>query len=66
MCGRYALYGPISRHRKNRPIDELPERYPDLVDAIDMRPIRFQDRSDRCEGDSQHSGGALARVLVTG
>jgi putative SOS response-associated peptidase YedK len=41
MCGRYALYGPISRHRKNRPIDELPEWYPGLVDAINARPMRF-------------------------
>jgi hypothetical protein len=41
MCGRYALYGPISRHRKNRPIDELPEWYPGLVDSINARPMRF-------------------------
>jgi hypothetical protein len=41
MCGRYALYGPISRHRKNRPIDEPPEWYPGLVDAINARPMRF-------------------------
>jgi hypothetical protein len=41
MCGRYALYGPISRHRKNRPIDEGPEWYPGLVDAINARPMRF-------------------------
>jgi putative SOS response-associated peptidase YedK len=41
MCGRYALYGPISRHRKNQPIDELPEWYPGLVDAINARLMRF-------------------------
>jgi len=41
MCGRYALHGPISRHRKNRPIDELPEWYPGLVDRINARPMRF-------------------------
>jgi putative SOS response-associated peptidase YedK len=41
VCGRYALVGPISRHRKSRPIDELLEWYPGLVDAIDARPMRF-------------------------
>jgi len=40
MCGRYALYGPISRHRKKRPIDQLPEWYPGLVEAINARPMR--------------------------
>ena len=28
MYGPCALYGPISRHRKNSPIDELPDWYP--------------------------------------
>jgi putative SOS response-associated peptidase YedK len=41
MCGRYALYRPISRHRKNRPTGELPEWYPGLVDSINARPMRF-------------------------
>ena len=41
MCGRYALYGPLSRHRNNRPVDELPEWYPGLVDTINARAMRF-------------------------
>ncbi len=41
MCGRYALYGPISRHRKNKPVDDLPDWYPSLVDAINVRVMRF-------------------------
>jgi putative SOS response-associated peptidase YedK len=41
MCGRYALYGPISRHRKNRPADDLPDWYSSLVDTINSRPMRF-------------------------
>ena len=41
MCGRYALYGPISRHRKSRPDEELPDWYPTLVDAVNARPMRF-------------------------
>jgi putative SOS response-associated peptidase YedK len=41
MCGRYALYGPISRHRKNKPVDDLPEWYPSLVDHLNARPMRF-------------------------
>jgi putative SOS response-associated peptidase YedK len=41
MCGRYALYGPVSRHRANRPIDELPDWYVELVAAINARPMRF-------------------------
>jgi hypothetical protein len=41
MCGRYALYGPISRHRNNRLADELPEWYAGLVDAINARSMRF-------------------------
>jgi len=41
MCGRYALYGPISRHRKNRPDVDVPEWYSALADAINARPMRF-------------------------
>jgi putative SOS response-associated peptidase YedK len=41
MCGRYALHGPISRHRANRPVDEPPEWYSALVDTINARPMRF-------------------------
>jgi len=41
MCGRYALYGPIFRHRKNKPVDDLPDWYPSLVDTINARPMRF-------------------------
>ena len=41
MCGRYALYGPISRHR-NMPADaELPEWWATLADTINERPMRF-------------------------
>ena len=40
MCGRYALYGPISRHRKNEPAD-VSEWYGALVDTINARPMRF-------------------------
>ena len=39
MCGRYALYGPISRHRKDR--TDVPEWYFALADAINARPMRF-------------------------
>jgi hypothetical protein len=46
MCGRYALYGPISRHHKNRPEIDLPEWYFALVDAINARPMRFKRRAD--------------------
>jgi hypothetical protein len=42
MCGRYALHGPISRHRKNRPIDERAPWYPGLVDTINARPMCFK------------------------
>lgn len=41
MCGRYALFGPISRHRKNRPDDERPAWYTALIDSINARPMRF-------------------------
>ena len=41
MCGRYALYGPISRHRKNKPVDDLPEWYSVLVYSINERPMRL-------------------------
>ena len=41
MCGRYALYGPISRHRKNKPVEDLPDWYLSVVDAINARPMRF-------------------------
>ena len=41
MCGRYALYGPSSRYRKNQSTDELPELYSGLVDVINARPMRF-------------------------
>jgi putative SOS response-associated peptidase YedK len=41
MCGRYALYGPISRHRKNKPVGDLPDWYPSVIDAINVRPMRF-------------------------
>jgi putative SOS response-associated peptidase YedK len=41
VCGRYALFGPISRHRRDRPVDVLPDWYSGLVDAINMRPMRF-------------------------
>ena len=41
MCGRYALYGPISRHRKNKPVDDLPDWYPTVVDAINACPMCF-------------------------
>jgi hypothetical protein len=32
MCGRYALYGSISRHRNNKVDDMLPEWWDALVD----------------------------------
>lgn len=41
MCGRYALFGPISRHRANRIDEELPEWWDALVDAINERPARY-------------------------
>ena len=41
MCGRYALYGPISRHRKNKPVEDLPDWYSSVVNAINARPMRF-------------------------
>jgi putative SOS response-associated peptidase YedK len=41
MCGRYALYGPISRHRGNAQDADLPEWYFALADAINARPMRF-------------------------
>jgi putative SOS response-associated peptidase YedK len=41
MCGRYALYGPISRHRKNKIDEELPDWWTALVDTINARPMRF-------------------------
>jgi putative SOS response-associated peptidase YedK len=41
MCGRYALFGPISRHRENKPVEDLPDWYPSVVDAINARPMRF-------------------------
>jgi hypothetical protein len=37
MCGRYALYGLISRHRANKIDDELPEWWYALVDQINER-----------------------------
>jgi hypothetical protein len=37
MCGRYALYGPISRHRNTKVDDELPEWWDALVDQINER-----------------------------
>jgi putative SOS response-associated peptidase YedK len=40
MCGRYALYGPISRHRK-MPDEALPEWWAALADTINARPMRF-------------------------
>lgn len=41
MCGRYALYGPISRHRTPPDEDVPPEWWPALADAINVRPMRF-------------------------
>ena len=41
MCGRYALYGPISRHRANKIDEDLPDWCPMLVDGINARPMRF-------------------------
>jgi putative SOS response-associated peptidase YedK len=41
MCGRYALYGPISRHRSTKVDDDFPDWWTALVDAINTRPMRF-------------------------
>lgn len=41
MCGRYALYGPISRHRANKIDDDLPDWWDDLAETIDGRPPRY-------------------------
>ena len=41
MCGRYALYGPISRHRKNEPVDDLPDWYRGCRRDQRARPMRF-------------------------
>ncbi|HEY4137226.1 MAG TPA: SOS response-associated peptidase [Casimicrobiaceae bacterium] len=41
MCGRYALYGPISRHRKMPDEAALPEWWAALADTINERPMRF-------------------------
>jgi putative SOS response-associated peptidase YedK len=41
MCGRYALYGPISRHRRMPEQAALPEWWPALADTINARPMRF-------------------------
>jgi putative SOS response-associated peptidase YedK len=41
MCGRYALYGPISRHRNTKVDDELPEWWDALVDQINERLPRY-------------------------
>jgi hypothetical protein len=65
MCGRYALYGPVSRHRKNKSVDDLPEWYSGLVDAINARPMRFDVES----GESQQPAsvvrpGFLARAAT--
>jgi putative SOS response-associated peptidase YedK len=40
MCGRYALYGPKSRKRRDMP-SESPTWWDNLVDAINARPQRF-------------------------
>ena len=40
MCGRYALYGPISRHRET-PDAALPAWWTALADTINERPMRF-------------------------
>jgi putative SOS response-associated peptidase YedK len=41
MCGRYALYGPISRHRNTKVDDELPAWWDALVDQINERSPRY-------------------------
>jgi putative SOS response-associated peptidase YedK len=41
MCGRYALYGPISRHRGTKTDEELPEWWDRLAETIDARPPRY-------------------------
>ncbi len=41
MCGRYALYGPISRHRPMPDDAPLPEWWPALADTINAGPMRF-------------------------
>jgi hypothetical protein len=41
MCGRYALYGPISRHRANKLDEDLPDWWDTLVDLINERPPRY-------------------------
>jgi hypothetical protein len=40
MCGRYALYGPVSRHRAQKEDDALPEWWESLVDEINERVPR--------------------------
>lgn len=41
MCGRYALYGPISRHRRMPDEAASPAWWEALADTINTRPMRF-------------------------
>lgn len=41
MCGRYALYGPVSRHRRMPDEAAPPEWWASLADTINGRAMRF-------------------------
>jgi putative SOS response-associated peptidase YedK len=68
MCGRYAIYGPISRHRANKIDEDLPDWWDTLLDVINERPPRYNfaptDRSPIVGVDKE--GGISLRELRWG